>query len=117
MQTAGRLIGVIVKLAACVQDSQHDFHGGFVWIVFVLADGDAAPFVGYGYRIVIMDRDIDVGAVACAGFVDGVVYDFVDEVMKAVGAGAADVHCGPFADSFKPLKNDNIAFIIIGWLF
>ena len=57
-----------------------------------------------GDRVVGMDHDAHVVAVAGQRFVDRVVDDFVDEVMQSAGAGAADVHPGTFANRFEALE-------------
>ena len=47
----------------------------------------------------------DVGAVASKRLVYRVVYNFIDQMMQAPGAGGADVHAGPFADGLQPFQH------------
>jgi hypothetical protein len=55
-----------------------------------------------------VDDDIDFLAVPGESFVDGIVHDFVDEVMQTHFAGGADVHCGTKADGFKALEDFDV---------
>ena len=55
-----------------------------------------------------MDDDIDAVAEAGHRLVDGVIDDFVDEVMEAALVGGADVHAGAAADSLQPFEDLDI---------
>ena len=46
--------------------------------------------------------DVDFRAIAGQRFVDGVVDNFVDQVVKSVDARRADVHRGTLPNSLKP---------------
>ena len=52
--------------------------------------------------------DVDAGAVAGHGLVDGVVDDLVDEVVQAAGPGGPDVHAGALADGFEAFEHLDI---------
>jgi hypothetical protein len=44
----------------------------------------------------------------CSGlqrFIDAVVHDLVDQMVKAFGAGGADVHAGSLPDMFESLQD------------
>jgi len=47
-----------------------------------------------------MDGDFDFRAVACEGFVDRVVHDLENAVVKAALIGVPDIHVGSLADTF-----------------
>ena len=55
-------------------------------------------------------------AVAGQSFVDGVVDHLVDEMVKAAGAGGADVHAGAFADRLEAFEDLDILGVVV-WLF
>jgi len=61
-------------------------------------DGDAAAIIGDGAGAVGVDLNFNVLGKASEGFIDGVVDDFVDQVMKTARVVAADVHAGARAD-------------------
>jgi hypothetical protein len=63
----------------------------------MLVDWNAAAIVRNRHRrAIVVERDGDVRRVAIHGFVDGVVEDLPDEVVKPGAPDAADVHAGPF---------------------
>ena len=103
MQAAGHLVAVVVELAAGVQHGQHDF--GRRLAALVLIGRNAAAVVDDRDRAIDMDRDVDLIAEAGQRLVDGVVDDFVDEMVQPGRPGRADVHRRPFADGFEPLEN------------
>ena len=54
-----------------------------------------------------------LSAITRQGFVDGVVDDFVDEVMESDFAGRADVHGGALADRFHAAEDfDGVGIVI-----
>src|SRR5690606_24446766 len=107
VQAAGDLVGVLVELAAGVQFGHDDFRRAAVLlVVFMDGGGDAAAIVRDRNAVVGMDRDDDVVAIACQGFVDGVVHDLEDHVVQARAVGSvADVHAGPLAYGFQALEH------------
>ena len=52
-----------------------------------------------------MDDDVDFFGVAGESLVDGVVDDFVDQVVQAHLAGRADVHGGTQADGLEAFED------------
>ena len=62
-----------------------------------------------------MDGDFNFRAVAGESFVDGVVDDFVNEMVKACFTSRTDVHGGPFAHRFQTFQNfDGTGIVDIG---
>jgi hypothetical protein len=75
---------------------------------------DAATVVDHGDRVVDMDGDVDLVAEAGQRFVDRVIDDFVDQVVKPGRAGRSDVHRGALANGFEPLENlDFVRTVIV----
>ena len=92
MQPARDLVGRRIELAAGVQLG-HDNLGrrnSFLMDVY----WNAAPVVDNGDGVVDVNCDGDLGAVAGQGFVDGVIDNFVNQVVQAHLAGGADIHGG-----------------------
>jgi hypothetical protein len=71
-------------------------------------DGNAAAIVDDCDGVIDVDDDINFFAVTGESFVDGIVHDFVDEVMQTHLAGGTDVHCGTEADGFKALEDFDV---------
>ena len=108
VQAAGDLVAAAVaELAAGVQDGEDDLGRGPL-LLLEDADWDAAAVVDDGYRVVGVDRDRDLVAVAGERLVDGVVDDLVDEVVEAPHAGRADVHAGPLANGLEALEDGDV---------
>ncbi|MNP93800.1 hypothetical protein D3C85_63270 [compost metagenome] len=118
VQAARDLVAVLVELAAGVQFGERDFSGralGLVLVVHLHARGNAAAVVGDGDRVVGVDRDDDVVAMARERFVDGVVHHFEHEVVqaRAVG-GVADVHARALAHGFQTFEDRDRTFAVAG---
>ncbi len=104
VQAAGDLVAGFVELAAGMKHGQRHFEG---WLVVLRVDvnRDAAPVVLDANGAVGLQDDGDLVAEAGQGFVDRVVDDFVDEVVKAAAIGRSDVHRGPFSYGFQALED------------
>ena len=77
MQTAGDLVGILVELAAGVQDGHDDLQCG-AFLLGMHVGGDAAPVVEHADGIAFQYLDFDVVAESGEGLVDGVVDHLVD---------------------------------------
>jgi hypothetical protein len=59
-----------------------------------------------------VDADHDGLGVARHGLVDGVVDDFVDEVVEAAGAGVADEHARALADGLQAFEDLDVLRVV-----
>ena len=108
VQAAGDLVAAaLAELAAGVQNSEHDL-GGRLLLLGVLVDGDPAAVVGHGDRVIRMNRQPNLVAVAGERLVDRVVDDLVDEVVEAARAGGADVHARALAHRVESAENGDL---------
>ena len=57
--------------------------------------------VNDGNGIIHVNENVDVVAKTDERFVDGVVNDFVNEMMQTAFTRVADIHRGPFANSLN----------------
>nr|GEW26933.1 hypothetical protein [Tanacetum cinerariifolium] len=109
VQAARDFVRVLVELAAGVQFRHDDFGRRAFWVVLVIhlqAGRYAAAVVGDRDRVVRVDGDVDLGAVAGQRFVDRVVQHFEDQVVQAGAVrGVADVHAGTFAHRFQTFED------------
>ena len=116
VEAAGDLVApALAELAAGVKDGQDDLGRGAL-LLGVLVDRDAAAVVDHGDRLVGVDRDLDVVAVAGQRLVDGVVDDLVDDVMEAAGPGRADVHARALAHRIEPTEDRDLAGRVVAVL-
>ena len=116
VQAAGDLVAVVVELAAGMKFGQGDFRCAALGLVLVVpldGRGNAAAVVHDGNRVVRVDGDLNLRGVACKSFVDGVVDNFINQMMKpgAVG-GVADVHARTLANGFQALQNLDAVLVV-----
>ena len=104
VQATGDLVGVVVELAARVEDRHDDLERGDL-LHGMLAHGDAAAVVHDGDGVVRVDGHGDLGAEPGERLVDGVVNDLVDEVVQAARARRADVHARALAHRLEALED------------
>ena len=117
MQAARDLVGLVVELAAGVEDGEDHLEGGHVALLGVLVHGDAAAVVHDRDGVVRVNVHEDLGAVACQGLVHGVVHDLVHQVVQAAGTRRANVHARALADRFEAFEDfDLIPVVSIGLL-
>ena len=118
VQAARDLVAVLVELAAGVQLGQRDLGGralGLVLVVHLDAGRDAAAVVEHRDRVVGVDGDDDVVAVAGQRLVDRVVDHLEHQVVQAGAVGGvADVHAGALAHRLQALEDLDAARRRIG---
>jgi hypothetical protein len=118
VQAAGDLVAVLVELAAGVQLGQGDLGGRALRLVPVVeldAGRDAAAVVDHRQRVVGVDGDDDVVAVAGQRLVDGVVDDLEDHVVQAGAVlRVADVHARPLAHGLQPFEDLDAGRAVVG---
>ena len=91
----------VVEFAAGVQDG-HDHLGRGDALLRVDIHRNSTAVIRHGDRLIGVDRDLDVRAIAGQRFVDRVVDDFENHVVQAGPViGVADVHSGPLANGVK----------------
>nr|P21562.1 RecName: Full=Uncharacterized 80.2 kDa protein in the 5'region of gyrA and gyrB; AltName: Full=ORF 4 [Haloferax lucentense DSM 14919]pir/D39135/ hypothetical protein 4 (gyrB region) - Haloferax sp [Haloferax sp.]AAB09604.1 ORF4 [Haloferax lucentense DSM 14919] len=108
VEAAGDLVGLVVELPAGVEDGHDDLQRGSV-VLFVRTYRNPAAVVGDADRAVLVEGDLDGVAVARERLVDGVVDDFVDEVVESARIGGPDVHRRTLSNGFKPFEDLNLS--------
>ncbi len=106
MQAAGDLVAFIVELAAGMQFGHHDFRSGTLFLVVVLdVDGNAAAVVLHADRVVGVDDDLDVVAIAGESLVDRIVDDLEHHMVEPGSIrGVTDVHTRPLANGLEAFQ-------------
>jgi len=112
MQSSRYLVGVVIEFSACVQDG-HDHFGGGSAFFRVDIDWNSTSVIRNHDGIVVFDGDLDIGAMPCQCFVDGIVHHFEHHVMKArTIIGIANIHAGTFADRIKTAQHLDVGRIV-----
>ena len=108
VESAGDLVALPAELAAGVEDGQDHLSRRLAPVLRVRIDRDPAPVVEDPTRAVGQEGDVDAGRVPRHRLVDGVVDDFVDQVVESGETGAPDVHPGAFTDRFEAFENRDV---------
>src|SRR5207302_3922565 len=112
VQATGHLVASAAELAAGVQHRHHDLGRGAL-LAGVHVDWNAAAIILDGHRVVVVNDDVDACAVSGEVLVDGVVDNFVDEMMQAGAViGVADVHAGPLAHALEAFEHSDRAGVV-----
>ena len=104
VQTAGNLVGVIVKLTASVQHGHDDLSCRNA-LFFMNIDRNTPAIVAHRDGAVSVNDNTDIAAVARQRLVDGVIHHFEDHVMQTRAiVGITDIHTGTLANRVQPLQ-------------
>ena len=106
MQTARHFVRTLIELAAGVQHRHGDFETWFL-LCLVEVHGNASPVVHYSNRVIRVDRQVDLAAVAGQRFVNGIVDNLVDQMMKAARGSRTDIHTRTLPYRLESLENLN----------
>lgn len=80
MEAAGDRIAVAAEFPAGMEDSQDDFDSGLADLMH--GYGDTTAIIDDSNAVIFLDRHFDVRTISGQGFVDTVIDDFVDQMMK-----------------------------------
>src|SRR5258708_626482 len=114
MQSTGNFVGRSIKLSAGVQLGHHHLRRrNFFSVDLHVIHGNSAPVVDYGDGVVDVNGDVNLLRETSKRFVDGVVHDFVYQVMQPHLTVGADVHGWTLAYRLHAAKNfDGIGRVI-----
>ena len=75
-------------------------------------DGNSSAVVRYTDNVIRKKFHVNICAITCQCFVDGVIDNFVNKVMKTLWTGGTDIHTGSFSYCFKSFKNLDLVFVV-----
>ena len=111
VQATRDLVTFAAELAAGMQHGQADLHGRTMQLG-MNAHREAPAIVPDLAGAVLVQDDLDMGAVARQRFVNGVIHDLINAVMQPAVIRGADVHAGALANSFQAFQHLNLVFIV-----
>ena len=111
MQATGDLVTFAAELATGVQHGQADLHSRAMQLG-MNAHRETAAIVPNLAGAVLVQDDLDMGAVARQRFVNGIIHDLINAVMQPTIIRGADVHAGALANSFQAFQHLNLVFIV-----
>ena len=112
VQAARDLVAVAAEFAARMQHRQDDLDGRLAALMHI--HGDAAAVIDDRNAVILVNRDLDVVAIACERFIDGVVDDLIDQMVQAALRRGADVHARTLAHGLQTLENLDLISTVIG---
>ena len=112
METAGNLVAAAAELAAGMEDGEDHRHRRQPCLLLD-THRDTPAVIGNPDDVPREDIHLNMGAVPRQGFINGVIYNFIDQVMEALGAGRADVHARPLPHRFQPFQYLYLVFAIL----
>ena len=116
MQTAGDLVASAAELTAGMQHGEHHFQSAFAGLLLHV-HGNTAAVIRHGDNITGLDDHVDFRAVACQRLVNGVVHDFVHQMMQTGAGRGADIHTRTFPDGLQSLQHLNLTGVIFFYDF
>ena len=102
VQAAGHLVAATAEFTAGVEYGHNHFEGWFFHFRVQIHRNPTA-FVTHGDGVVRFDGHLDFLTIACKGFVNGVIDDFVDKMVQTGAVGGPDVHPRTHTNRFKAL--------------
>src|SRR5690606_20972423 len=116
MQAAGNLVAIVVELTTSMQHGHDDLCRGNAFFL-VHIHRDTAAVVANGDRLIGVNGDADIGAVAGQCLIDGVVHHFEHHAVKAGAViGVADVHARALAygiQTFEYLDTRGVVRVVL----
>src|SRR4029453_3013888 len=113
MKATRNFVRSFIELAASVELRKHDFGGGD-FLRFMNVHRNTTAIVDHRNAIIDVNRYINLVAVTYQSFVNGVVHNFIDEVMKSPLTGVTNVHSWTLSDRLQPFQNFYVIRFIIG---
>ena len=111
MEAAGVAVIIVIKLAAGMELGINDLHAGNPQSGMGVYGHATAVVIDAG-RTVLMQCNVNTVCEAVGGFVNGVVHNFPQQVMKPSGRGCTDVHAGTHTDCVQTFQHLNITCIV-----
>ena len=116
VETSGHLVSSAAEFAPCMKNCMNYFHSRNSHLR-MLVHRHSSSVILHHYGIVFLNCNIYSFTVSCKSFVNAVVYNLVNQMMKSFGTGASYIHTRSFSHSLKPLKYLNLRRIILSACF
>ena len=107
MQTAGNLVAAAAEFAAGMKHGVNNFQSRTTGLGLDV-HRDAASVIGDGDGVPGVNGNGDVLAVPGQCFVNGIVHNFIDQMMQTGRGGGADIHTGALAHRLQAFQHLNL---------
>src|SRR5690606_1274477 len=85
--------------------------------LFMNADRNSTSVIFNRYAVIFFNGNDDMITKTSESFIDAVVNNFPNEMMKPAGTRRTDIHAWTLANRFQAFQHLNLTFIIILRLF
>ena len=103
MKPSGNLIGTVVKFSAGMKFCHDDFDSRNIFL-FVNSDRNASAIIFNADAVIQVNDYLDIIAISGHGFIDAVIYNLVDQMMKPFNIHVPDIHGRSFANSLQTFQ-------------
>ena len=114
VQSARNFVGRRIEFPPGVQGGHHYLRrGNFLAVNVHVVHGNAAAVIDYRDRVVDVDRDFNLVGETSKRLIDGIIDNFVDQMVQSQIAGRADVHSRPQAYGFHAAEHfDGVGSVV-----
>ena len=112
VQAARYFIASAAEFSAGMQNGEYDFHRVHARLVIDTCR-NTAPVIRNRNGFIFIDGHFDVRAETGQRFIDGVIHNFIDQMVESSGRSRADIHTGTLSDCFQTFQNLNIIGCIV----
>jgi hypothetical protein len=91
------LIALIIKFTSGVEFG-HDYFYRRAFLLLVHIDRDATAIISNGDAVIDVNEDLDALAISGQGFIDAVIHQLLNHVVKAFDPRIPNIHGRPFPD-------------------
>ena len=111
VQTSGYFVRSLIELTAGMQYG-HDNFQGWLLLFFVKINRNTTSVILYSDGIIFVDGYFNVVAIAGECFVDRVIHNFINQVVKSFRTNVTNIHRGTLSNSFQTFQNLDV----LGWI-
>ena len=104
VKASGNLISSAAEFTAGMKHSKNNLNCRYTCLG-VKINRHSTSVIDNGDGIVLIYLYLNGSTESCQGFIDGVVYDLIDQMMKSSVGCRSNIHTRSFADCFQSLQN------------
>ena len=110
VKSSACLICRVIELTACMKCSKHQSLGAHSFLMHL--NRNTSSVILNRCRSIGFKGYMNLAAVACKMFIDGIVHYLVYKMIKSLGRYGSDIHSGTYSYGLQSLKDCNIGRII-----
>ena len=112
VKAAGDLVSPAAKFSAGVEDGVDHLQGGLAGLSLDI-HGDSPAVVHHGDGVVLVDLHQNIGAVARQSLVNGVIHNFIYQVVETGGGSGSDIHARSLPNGLQPLQDLDFRCVVL----